>query len=408
MEIARFSAGLPVLLFECEASITMRGEPTVFERMVLNLCARFERNSDYNQIPVFALIRDFLGVSNPDYILTATINDLVGIDLLRCRQDLQAIREISLADLEITDRGRQVLAHGGLPSVAQVHVQTAHYDPFRSRLLRERDVNDLSQDAPPIHLDSTVFEDIWPEEIIRELFGKLQEQRTIARLAVGDVRRRGIQVLWRNSQAAVHIDQGRFKIELRDRAAESYVSSIPDESVVSQILRPALVGPGIDQKAMSHWLEAEPDDPNAEFWKPLRWLSNDLMPSARVLMLDGESDSSPGPQESRCGQLKVCYRLSDKAPLVETSWSDDGSGCLLRVNSPYPFTSTVLATQDFVARGRMVRIRGVSGDYRFPLAFCDETVETKAQIASELSKIAALLHEHRPEEEARVGAFWNR
>jgi hypothetical protein len=407
MELAKVSVGLPILRLECEAEITIRGEPTAFERMVLKLVERFEEDPEYNHLPLFALFRDFLGVADPDRLLAATVNDLVSIDLLTCRQETREVREMSVADLGITARGRQVLANRMLPFRAQCHDRTFYYDPVGSGFLSQRQAQRLSQDAPQIHIDATLFEDIWPEQAVRQGFEKLQEQRTIARLVVGNVRRRGLEMLWRNVQASIGLDGGRFSVRFEDAAVGSYVRSLPDDSVASHLLRPALIGPRIPQKAMSKWQEADPEDADAATaWAPLSRVNTHLMTSARVLMLDRESDFTDSHTEVPRRRLRICYELSNTSPPIETNWSTDGSGCLLRVNGPYPFESAVVANQDTIVRGRMVRIQGMRGDFRFPLAILDKTDSAADEIAAAIAKVAALLREHRPDEEARIREFW--
>ena len=243
MNLGQVRVSFPVLQLKTRVFHSTPRPPTAFERMLLKLCDRFGSHATYNSISLERVFSDILGVAEPNLTVQPTLQELLDLDVLHCHRSTTSLGKITIRDLEITaERGRQMLTDGMLPAQAQEADVTHFYDPVRRRFLSEKESRLLRRQPLSSSVDHTVFQDVYPEEEIRQRvpldgYAWWHERSRIERLV-----RQGTEVQWLEVQGSIDLEGGVLRVTLRDKDQTNYLNSLPGEELFNRILAPSLVG----------------------------------------------------------------------------------------------------------------------------------------------------------------------
>jgi hypothetical protein len=249
MHITSLHISLPVLRLQSLARHFSPRPPTVFERALIELCARFSRDSQYNAMLVKTVFDQILGVSDPDWVLRASLENLVSLGVINCAATNPTRTELlALRDLSLTPAGMEMRRLGALPAKAKTNRVRHLYDPIAQRLLDKSDrLFIIDQPAGPA-VSAEPFQEIYPRQLIID---RIPEERhpwwhDHSRVEDSTLEKREVRYQRRAAQIVVGQD-AQVLFELEERAHSEYINNLDGQALINDLLRPTLLN-GIDDE----------------------------------------------------------------------------------------------------------------------------------------------------------------
>ena len=145
MKLAEISVPLPFYRIESDVTYHTERKPTVFERMVLRLCAPGLHLPDKQSLSLLAVFRDQLGAGDVRELLEGCVSELSALGALPKRY-AQNTLETPLTELELTADGLQFLRSDSLPVRSRTVKVWHRYDTISGEIkLTQNDGARLSQ-----------------------------------------------------------------------------------------------------------------------------------------------------------------------------------------------------------------------------------------------------------------------
>ena len=368
MNLGQTRIGFPVLQIQATVFHATPRSPTAIERVVLRLCDQFGSNPSYNNISMERVFEDILCVADPAPILVPTLQELVMLDVLRCRSDYSAIDRLAIRDLEITDRGRQMLVDDMLPARPQENDETYYFDPIRKRLLSGSEGKLLRPAASPIALDADGFREVFPEDQIRESIPRGSYSWWSPASRIERIERRSATMLWREVPAQITLEQEEVKILLKDTDYTEYLAGLAAQELFERVLSPALLGDG----SLVAGFTAFPTCRLSDFDGKGEWLTfpqaiADCQASSRVWCVDGDGEAIGLPDEPGKRQAFIRFGASPASGSTNVRWNADRNGCEVNVAGTSLLDGIWLATDKHRLFARRVQLRVGRDSWEVPL-----------------------------------------
>ena len=408
MDLAQIRVGFPILQLETRVYHATPRSPTAFERTLLGICDRFGKDATYNNIPLERIFVDIMGVADPAPVLSPTIRELVSLDVLRCQGDIEFLDMLILRDLEITERGRQMLSEDMLPAKSQESDEVFLYDPVRKRLLSPAEAKACRPQTPAIALDAGVFEEVFPEQEIRSriLAGEYSWWNASSRIE--RIERQSVSVLWRETPATVAIEQEVLRFSFKEAEQTDYVASLTVEEVQRRLLAPTFSVDRVPAERIADFPLSELDengDADAK-WMPISNALREFPGNARLWLLDLAGGCVARPKEASSHQAIICFDPSRDPDAVQVAWNEARNGCLVDVKGVFPLDDVLIASSECVVRGRRVRVKVGQQVVDLPIALYQDASIDNPGIADSLSHIGATLRQSDREDDGLVPALW--
>jgi rRNA-processing protein FCF1 len=408
VDLTQIRVGFPILQLKTRVYHATPRSPTAFERALLGICDRFGKDATCNNIPIERIFVDIMGVADPSPVLSPTIQELVSMDVLRCQGDAESLDILILRDLEITERGRQMLAEDMLPAKSQENDEVFLYDSVRKRLLSTSEAKSFRAQSPALALDASVFEEVFPEQEIRTqiLAGEYSWWNSSSRIE--RIERQSVSMLWRETAATVTVEESVLRFSFKDTEQTNYVASLTVEDVQRRILAPTFnVDRALDERVAAFPLSELDGAGSADArWMPLSSALRDFPGNARLWLLDVAAAYVARPKEANSHQVIICFDPSRDTDAIQVTWNEARDGCLVDVKEAFPLDDVLIASNEGVVRGRRVRVKVGQEVVDLPMALYQSASIDNPGIVSSLSHIAVLLREGGMEDDALVPALW--
>lgn len=380
MKLADIRIGAPLLRLETLVHHATPRKPTAFERVILALVIKFAADQNFNSISLERLFSDVLCVANPAPLLSPTLGELAALDVIRCLADIEAIDVLTLGDIEITERGKRMIVDDMLPAKSMQNEEVFYYDPIRQRLLSESESHAYRPVPPKLVLDESVFEGVFPDELIREEIKSNRYRWFSSSSRVEHVELVSTRILWKDTPCTIELQTDLLSILSDDVALRDYLCTLDHDSVVERFIRPVFAYDSVD-------LEQIPDLDDREDSRlrvrPVAQSLSQWPDDARFVAMSAESQDAWIPESPNPGQAILLFDQSSDTD-CEVSWNDDKTGCWVRFPSRLPVAGSVRVTNKTVLECR--RVEAAFGNRR-----CSILVSIERPINSDIDSIASSL-----------------
>lgn len=408
MNLAQFTLGVPVIRLETQISHATPRTPTAFERVLLRICDRFGRDVIYKNLPLIAVFEEILMVSDPAPIIGEIIEELFSIDVIRYTDKIKPIEELTLSDLEISDRGRSILSEDMLPAKPQANNEVFFYDPIRKKLLLEKDAPPYLDAEPTISLNSDVFSEELPEELINlkinsSVFTWWNRNSTIEKIEATNR-----SSLWYERQATLKVDQGRLMITLKDSELMAYVNSLSAEEIYHRFVEPVVFEGSSEHTDFSDLaaIDIEKiDEPSGEFL-PVPKAIDEFLVQDRSLLIESSSPFFAVPEHASSRQAILLFDKQMEDEEIHIVWNEANDGCILRIGKPYPLENTLMASTEEILLGFKTDLKIGQESYQIPYAFRTDSKQKTLPVVAALEDISNLLRQPDSKDSKSIPALW--
>mgnify|MGYP000448164815 CR=1 FL=1 len=408
MKLAQFRLGFPILKIKARIYHATPRSPTAFERVLLGICERFGKDVTYNNIAIERIFVDILGVADPAPIVVPTIRELLSLDVIRCQGDPESLDTLTLRDLEITERGRQMRSADMLPAKSQENDEEFFYDPVRKRLLTSSETKACRVQRPSIALDEGVFAEVFPEQELRAqiLSGGYSWWNVSSRIE--RIERLTLVVLWREVQSTLNIENKAIHIECKDEKQTSYVNALGADIIQHRFLDPVL---GIDRYPPDHLsslprLDIENDLGGGVELQPIPEALKDFPNGDPLWIVDSASAWVPLREDAGSKQAIISFNPLDVGESMSVRWNQGRDGCIINVTGAFPIGDALVASGRRVVRGRLLRAKVGHEVLDLPIALSHAVTRENPALADTLRHLANALRQFKADDADIVPALW--
>lgn len=353
MKLSDIRIGVPLLRLETRIFHATPRKPTAFERVILGMSERFGQNASFNNIPVERLFVDVLCVSDPGPLVTPTLSELVALDVIRCMSDIEALDTLILRDIEITERGQRMIAEDMLPAKSMQNDEIFYFDPIHQRLLSESKSKAYRPVPPKLSIDSSVFDGIFPEEMIRSNIHSAGYRWFSSASHIERIESLSVQIFWKDTPCAIELFSDNLKINSKDKHLNDYLASIESNDSYARFIAPIF-----DHHNLSHEdLQIFDSEGLGQTGIDIQTIPQVLgeWPSGARLVIPGlDYDAEAIPAQAPAHQAIVLYHENHSSGQLSVEWNNDRSGCKLWVKATHPIPLCLRATdRDHLLRRRI-------------------------------------------------------
>jgi hypothetical protein len=409
MILTQIQVGFPMLHYEVRVFHSIPRPPTAFERVLLEMCSRFENDKTYKEIPIDIIFSEYLGVVDPAFLIRQTLQELTALDVLQCKGDVDIPSELCLRDFEITELGHRMLNEGMLPAKPQESVSDFYYDPVSECLLSEFEAKMYKPQIPKIHLDTDVFQDVFPEEKIRSeiLLGGYPWWNPAGRIENIKLESNP-SILWRNTTATIIVDQGILRITFKNEFQTNYVNSLQTKNIYRHFVEPILIDERISGVSLSEFSAGNINDADgiSKKWMIFPEALNEFPEKANVWLVDGNSYLVSRPHQVGARKAIIWFDQYSESDYVSVNWNDTRDGCLITLKWKYPLTDVILASNKQIVSLRRVPVKIGEDVYEIPLALCNNAIRDDTDIVDVFSQIMTAIHNLGDDYNAVIPYMW--
>jgi rRNA-processing protein FCF1 len=174
------------------------------------------------------------------------------------------------------------------------------------------------------------------------------------------------------------------------------------------LLAPTLIGDHLPKDTLSQFslCNLEDIDDASTKWLPLPQVLTEFPEHARVWLVDSDAKFVSLPKQAGSRQAIIIFDQSIDSDGVVVKWNEARDGCLVTVKGVYPLRDAFLASNQFVSRGRRIRLKIGQEQYEIPLVLRVDVAEESDGIAETLDYIATTFRRSGIDENAVVPALW--
>lgn len=408
MELSKIHVGFPIIKIDVRIHYSTPRSPNAFERVTLAICEKFSANETYSNLLLSRVFIDFLGVADPILILRKTIQDLTSLGVLKNNGDVESVERIYLKDLEITQRGRIMLADNVLPAQSQVRDELFYFDPVSNRLVNFDIAKDYQPSIAASCIDAEVFSEVIPEEEIRNTINDGNNQWYQSNCKIELIEKLNSSVLWRDFVGAVTIERGEVKVVLEDPTLSSYINNLSPEEVFRKFIKPnfaqnEFANSELPELSLST-LELNGDSPTRI--TSLVNLNENFAKNENLWMLNGEYSLVTVPEFVEKKRIFFKFGKFADLPHLSVSWNSTHDGCILFLKEKFPFENSIISSASQVASLRLASFRIRNESYKLPMIVMTSSLSEVEKISKTLADIARKLTHHGNEDSAIVPALW--
>lgn len=340
MKLADIRVGVPLLRLEVRIHHATPRKPTAFERIILSMAENLGQNPSFNKLSLERLFVEILCVPDPGPLVLPTLSELLSLDVisLRDQANLDRFDILTLHDIEITARGREMIWEGMLPAKTMQNEGVFYYAPISQTLLSESESKAYRPDPPKFSVDSSLFEGIFPEEKIRSKIFATGYRWLTAASFIERIELLSSQTFWKDTPCSIEINSGDLKIISKDEDLNSYLDSLEPEAVYSRFVSPVF---GHQDLFFDRIAELGDENPDTQTIQQVlaNWPIN-----ARFVIPGVLHDRETIPVQAPANQVIILYLENAFSGDLLIEWNDEKTGCKLWVNAPHPNPSSILST----------------------------------------------------------------
>ena len=342
MKLSDIRIGVPLLRLETRIFHATPRKPTAFERIVLGMTERFAQNASFNNIPVERLFIDVLCVSDPGPLVTPTLSELMALDVIRCMGDIEALDTLILRDIEITERGQKMIAEDMLPAKSMQNDEVFYYDPIRQKLLSESESKAFRPVKPKLSVDSSVFEGVFPEELIRSNIISTRYRWFSSASHIERVESLSVETLWKDVPCTIEVDSGVLRVLSNNQSVSDYLASIESDESYSRFIEPTFDYHSLPVEDLPELNDADLGQIGAD----IQTISQAFAAwprDARFVIPGPNYDRESIPEQAPAHQAIVLYEESHFTG-ISIEWNSERSGCKILINALHPLPHSLLVT----------------------------------------------------------------
>ena len=410
ISLTKFRVGLPALRFSVQITHSVPRIVTAFERITLVMCDRLSSDPLFRRLPLVRAFEDFLCVPDAAPLVNAVINELITVGAVAPRRKDCDPQWLRFEELEITSAGQQMLADNQIEARSQVHEESFLFDPIGPRILSEEDALRYSSQSPAIRVNPEVFQNLFPENLIREWIpnarfpwwrpqARIQGLRPIAEP----------EILWREVMASVDLRDGRITLQLPNEMETEYINCLPAAEIVGRFLTPAL---GLDKlrgERLETWpiVSSSSGDSGGGQWVALPRFAETIPDSVRWCIVHPKLLSLAVSVQAQ-GRLIVSYDPNLSHDLA-VRWNSDGAGCQVMERGDWPFPDSVLCVCETQALiGHCLRVRVQDEEVLLPVGVWTANTTSAPGEADVFRDLASRLRQVPDEDRLVIPRWWQR
>ena len=344
MELAKIRIGFPVFRYETLVTHYTPRVPTAFERILLQVHDRVAKNPEYSRVSLKAIFETVLGVPDPDAIVLPALQELIALDVFRTKADTGSLNSVLVQDLERTARGDEMIINNLLPARSRDDSVAHSYDPVRQMFLSESEDSVLRERAPEVVVDSAVFEDVYPEERIREIVPQEDHPWWHPSSRIDRVTRQTTECLWREWTGTIALtERGTLEIQFPKEELTSYVNSLEPGVVFQRFIRPAVLGTDNDLSWDGAFAQADWGLMHSRLSRifPISRFKASLVVKPGVQFLKAVPGISDEPEKVPARSAIIVVECSGAPAEGQIIWNDDRNGVVIRVPDPFPVAGLI-------------------------------------------------------------------
>ncbi|MEA5029349.1 MAG: PIN domain-containing protein [Sphaerochaeta associata] len=238
MEITSFDLGIPLFKLEVLVRYQTPRKPTAFEWGVLQVVSRFSQHPQYKDITLERVVIDYLRVPDPGPLLIPTLLELWQLDCLRCDKSLQDLSTLRLQDISLTNRGATMLERDVIPGKQQQTVVIYLFDPIHNTVISAQKHKSLSKEPPKSSLESALFQDIFPEVMIRSQIKENPPEWYSGSTEIESLTLQNTTVLWDRKRCSVQMKANRVWLDSNDDRLSMYLKKAETEEMFTRLVKP--------------------------------------------------------------------------------------------------------------------------------------------------------------------------
>lgn len=390
MKLSDIRIGVPLLRLETKIFHATPRKPTAFERIVLGMTERFAQNASFNNIPVERLFIDVLCVSDPGPLVTPTLSELMALDVIRCMGDIEALDTLILRDIEITERGQKMIAEDMLPARSMQNDEVFYYDPIRQKLLSESESKTYRPVKPKLSVDSSVFEGVFPEELIRSNIISTGYRWFSSASHIERVESLSVETLWKDIPCSIEVDSGVLRVVSNNQSVNDYLASIESDESYARFIEPTFDYHSLPVEDLQELNNADLGQTGTDIQTISQALA--AWPSdARFVIPGSNYDRELITAQAPAHQAIVLYEESHPTG-ISIQWNSERSGCKILINTlhPMPHSLRVTDRDNLICRSINAKYgnkpRNVIVACRIPTRQSDDVLSEAISNLSELVK----------------------
>ena len=353
MKLSDIRIGVPMLRLETRIVHATPRKPTAFERVILGMTEQFGQNTSFSNIPIERLFIDVLCVSDPGPLVTPTLSELLALDVIRCAGNIDALDTLILRDIEITERGQRMIAEDMLPAKLMQNDELVYFDPIQQKILTESESKVYRPVKPKLSIDSSVFESVFPEDLIRRNVANSGYRWFSSASQIERVESLSVQILWKDTPCSVEVHSSNLKIASKNESLNEYLASIESDDSYTRFIAPIF---DYHNQLVDGVPELDYDDVENKD-ADIRSISQTLddWPNEACFVIPGLNyDTDAIPEQAPAHQAIVLYGDTHSAEKISIEWNSDRSGCKILINGPHPVPEAVRATDREILVARRI------------------------------------------------------
>jgi rRNA-processing protein FCF1 len=205
MKLGTFSMSLPVFVVESDVAYQTVRSPTVFERMILRLCARYGNAPGIGDMTLFQIFEERLGVTSAGELVGPSVENLVHLGVVSC----PAAKDIMLSpvsQLRLTPEGRDFLERDRLPSQPKKASAKHLFLPLLNVVKPHGIDHRLSTTPADRQVDDTVLRPADCSHLVREALASERHPWKTPNTELRHVESRVTGVLWEQYGIVIECD----------------------------------------------------------------------------------------------------------------------------------------------------------------------------------------------------------
>jgi hypothetical protein len=205
MKLGAFSMSLPVFVVESDVTYQTVRSPTVFERMILRLCARYGNAPGIGDMTLFQVFEERLGVTSAGELVGPSVENLVhlGVVSVPASKDIMLSR---VSQLRLTPEGRDFIERDRLPSQPKKASAKHLFLPLLNVVKPHGPDHRLSTTPADRQVDDTVLRPADCSHLVREALASERHPWKTPNTELGHVESRVTSVLWEQHQIVIECD----------------------------------------------------------------------------------------------------------------------------------------------------------------------------------------------------------
>ena len=262
MKLADISVFFPVFKI---SSLVLHSTPrhlTAFEAILLDIADQFNADATYGNYQLVRVFEEILGVPEPDKFARTPLEQMISLGVLTTTKSFTNLEMLTVADLQLTDFGRQTLEKRSLPGDEKHNGAVHYFDPIRRIFLENKTAEKLFEQPQSNMIKFEEQVQIPVEQMQHEL----RLRSTVWFPGGSEVHRvehDRVITYWQPVDGNIMVyDGGHLKVEFEDKAFTEYFNRQPADIIYNQFLRSALAIPGASSnqpRPTSSYFEVEPN-----------------------------------------------------------------------------------------------------------------------------------------------------